>query len=39
LPAVVAACSADVSTACVLVVGLKESTTPPFSIVTGPRAR
>jgi hypothetical protein len=33
LPAAVAACKADVRAACVLVVGLKESTTPPFDYV------
>src|SRR6516165_4749943 len=33
LPAAEAACRADVRAACVLVVGLKESTTPPFGYV------
>jgi biotin synthase-like enzyme len=32
LPAALAACKADVSTACALVVGLKESTTPPSRV-------
>jgi hypothetical protein len=33
LPAADAACKAEVRAACVLVVGLKESTTPPFEYV------
>ena len=32
LPAAVAACNAEVSAACVFVVGLKESTTPTFLV-------